>query len=233
PSCGAINTGINIQLIGGATAYLANTTTTTRILNFFVCPSDTPLDALNDGPSFGTGTPYAGWKAARSNYLLPGSRYHEPHNPRYMNVAFSGRPDDEAVFSGTDWSTKIASVRDGAANTTLVIESKQEKMNKQFGGYWGQGVWTSTHMLVYNPNDPIYGPDSEWTKPNAKATAAQSGNPSQKHGYAWTASSGHPGGVHAAFVDGSVKFILNSINPSVWFAIQTIRSKELLGSDDF
>ena len=99
PSCAAINTGVNTNLVGGPLAYLANTTTTTKVQSMFVCPSDVAIDPLhktNTPPN--TGDPYDGWNAARSNYMLPATKYHEPHNPGYMNAVFGGRPNDEAIF---------------------------------------------------------------------------------------------------------------------------------------
>ena len=226
PSCPATNGGVNVNLVGGGELYLANTTTTSRTIKTLACPSDPGLDPFNfvkSPATAGPAGPYDGFDSKRSNYLLPGSRYNEAHNSRYMNTTFGGRPPDEAVFSGTDWSTKVSSVKDGQSKTVLVIESRTEKVLKSYGGYWGQGLWTSTHAIV--------NPDLKWTQPNAPA--GSSFPTPTKLGYAWSSSSFHPGGLNVAFVDGSVKFIKNTINDAVWFAIQTIRSNEVISTDDF
>jgi prepilin-type N-terminal cleavage/methylation domain-containing protein/prepilin-type processing-associated H-X9-DG protein len=47
------------------------------------------------------------------------------------------------------------------------------------------------------------------------------------------ASSYHPGGVNAAFADGSVHFIKNSINPVTWYALGTIAGGEVISSDSY
>jgi prepilin-type N-terminal cleavage/methylation domain-containing protein/prepilin-type processing-associated H-X9-DG protein len=230
PSCPAVNSGVNTNLVSGndPTAYLANASTTTKLVAVFVCPSDHQSDVANPTQAT-TGGPYAGYKSTRSNYLLPGSKYHEGYNPSYMTDFFGGRPNDEAVFSGADWSTRAASVKDGAASTTLVLESRVEKSNQNFGGYWGQGLWTSTHALVFPPPTA----DSAWTKPNAQSLPSQATPDRMRFGYAWTVSSAHSGGVNAAFADGSVRFLKNEINSGIWFAIQTIRGGEVVGADDF
>jgi prepilin-type processing-associated H-X9-DG protein len=43
-----------------------------------------------------------------------------------------------------------------------------------------------------------------------------------------TAKSNHPGGVNMGFLDGSVKFIKNRINPGTYGAIGTMGSGEII-----
>ena len=47
------------------------------------------------------------------------------------------------------------------------------------------------------------------------------------------ARSYHPGGVSISFCDGSVKFVKNTINPSVWLALGSIRGGEIVSSDSY
>jgi prepilin-type N-terminal cleavage/methylation domain-containing protein/prepilin-type processing-associated H-X9-DG protein len=47
------------------------------------------------------------------------------------------------------------------------------------------------------------------------------------------ASSNHPGGVNVALLDGSVKFVKNTISPTTWWAVSTIRGKEAISSDSW
>jgi len=47
------------------------------------------------------------------------------------------------------------------------------------------------------------------------------------------ASSNHPGGVNVQFMDGSVRFIKNSVNYQVWIAISTKDQGEVVSSDSF
>ncbi len=46
-----------------------------------------------------------------------------------------------------------------------------------------------------------------------------------------TASSNHPGGVNMVFLDGSVRFIKNTINPGTYGAIATMASGEVISAD--
>jgi prepilin-type N-terminal cleavage/methylation domain-containing protein/prepilin-type processing-associated H-X9-DG protein len=47
------------------------------------------------------------------------------------------------------------------------------------------------------------------------------------------ASSNHPGGVNVAFMDGSVKFIKNSVNPVTWRGLATRAGGEVISSDQY
>ena len=47
------------------------------------------------------------------------------------------------------------------------------------------------------------------------------------------ASSNHPGGVNCLFLDGSVRFVKNSVNYQVWLAIATKDQGEVVSSDSF
>jgi prepilin-type N-terminal cleavage/methylation domain-containing protein/prepilin-type processing-associated H-X9-DG protein len=47
------------------------------------------------------------------------------------------------------------------------------------------------------------------------------------------ASSNHPGGVNVLFMDGSVKFIKNTVNFVTWYAIATIAGGEVVSADSY
>jgi prepilin-type processing-associated H-X9-DG protein len=46
-----------------------------------------------------------------------------------------------------------------------------------------------------------------------------------------SASSNHPGGVNVLFMDGSVRFIKNSVYYQTWYAIATPHKGEAVSSD--
>jgi len=226
PSCNSINSGINTKPVGGNNTYLANTTVTTSVISTYLCPSDITPAPYTNAP--GTPSPYPGNNAVRASYLLCASQYYETYNPK----SIAARPVDAGIFSGTDWSTKLASIKDGTSNTCMVGESRLQKTSVQYGGWWGQGLWTSTHGLVYsttNSNPIAY----TGTLPNAPALLTQVANNPQRLGYAWTLSSTHPGGLNMLFADASVRFVKNSVNPRTWFAIQTMDAGEVVSSDSY
>jgi prepilin-type processing-associated H-X9-DG protein len=45
------------------------------------------------------------------------------------------------------------------------------------------------------------------------------------------ASSYHPGGVNVGFLDGSVKFVKDSVSPQTWWGIATKAGGEVISSD--
>lgn len=234
PSCSAINQGINKNPVGGPSAFLANTTTTCTLIATFICPSDVVPTPYSFDPNIPS--PYPGYNAVRCSYLLPCARYYESFNARFLQASFNGRPTQEAIFSGTDWSAPLSSIKDGMSQTCLVLESRLEKAFGGYGGYWGQGLWTSTHALVYdsNPsNSESYSVDWTSTMPNGVATLAQFPNNPRRLGYAWSVGSTHAGGLNVGFGDGSVRFIKTSIAPSNWFALQTSHNNEVINADAY
>jgi prepilin-type N-terminal cleavage/methylation domain-containing protein/prepilin-type processing-associated H-X9-DG protein len=47
------------------------------------------------------------------------------------------------------------------------------------------------------------------------------------------ASSNHPGGVNVAYLDGSVKFVKNGVNPTTWWALATKAGGEVISADSY
>jgi len=232
PSCPATNAAPNLTPVGGVTSYMANTTVTQALISTYACPSDVDMGPYPTTASTSVGA-YAGHLARRSNYLLAGGIYYEQYNGRNL----TSRPRDGGVFAGSDRGTKLADISDGTSNTTLALESKTEKTSAAYGAYWGQGLWTSTHAVVANSLTSTSYFNANWaaTMPNAPATVAMvpvTSNP-KRLGYAWSISSRHPGGVNAAFADGSVRFIKDSIGPTTWFALNTIGNGEVISADSY
>ncbi len=58
-------------------------------------------------------------------------------------------------------------------------------------------------------------------------------NNQDMNGCLLTASSRHPGGVNALFVDGSVKFIKSTINYLTWWGLGTIANGEVISADSY
>jgi prepilin-type N-terminal cleavage/methylation domain-containing protein/prepilin-type processing-associated H-X9-DG protein len=222
PSCPAVNSGINKTVVAGTSSYMANTTVTTSVIASFWCPSD-----ITPQPHSASSGAYASSNAVRCSYLLAASRYYETYNARYL----SSRPPDAAIFSGSDWSTTLATITDGTSNTAMAGESPFEKYSSNYGGYWGQGMWTSTHGMAY----PVTNVDYPTWMPNHQPTSdkvASSKDPRHLV-YAWGMGSHHPGGLNVLFGDGSVHFIKNSINPYIWYGLHTMRGGEVLSANSF
>ncbi len=54
--------------------------------------------------------------------------------------------------------------------------------------------------------------------------------PNSNRASPWRANSFHPGGVHVAFADGSVRFVHDTVSLAVWQAIATRAGGEVVGS---
>jgi prepilin-type processing-associated H-X9-DG protein len=84
---------------------------------------------------------------------------------------------------------------------------------------WAEGGGISTGLtFVFSPNTMV-----AYVNPNDGQTYdVDWGNSAIGAGYAvWTARSYHSGGVNSLFMDGSIRFISNSIDQSTWRALGT------------
>ncbi|MEO6808861.1 MAG: DUF1559 domain-containing protein [Isosphaeraceae bacterium] len=215
PASNAINSGVNTNLVGGATSFMANTTVVGTMVSTYLCP-----DMTKPVPTTTASGAYAQVNGMRGGYLFCASQYYDAYGNNYGS--FLAKPDI-AIFSGNDNATQLSAVKDGTSNTCLVGESSQDKTSTSYGPWWGSGVWTSVHgrVLPINSTSLLYG------TPNGKPVA------NNKKSYAWQMGSLHPGGLNMLFADGSVKFIKDTINPVTWFSIQTMRGGEVISSDAY
>jgi prepilin-type N-terminal cleavage/methylation domain-containing protein/prepilin-type processing-associated H-X9-DG protein len=116
---------------------------------------------------------------------------------------------------------KFADVVDGLSNTLMHSETVQGKGGDLRGfGWWGGGSHFET-MLT--PNSPL--PDRTEQSCNTSVPLNPPcanrvvGDPDLEETIA--ARSRHPGGVHAAFCDGSTRFVSNNIDLETWRAAGT------------
>jgi prepilin-type processing-associated H-X9-DG protein len=138
---------------------------------------------------------------------------------------------DSGMFF-TDMATRLQETTDGLSNTVMLSESPQVKWAADYGPWWGAGAHTSTQGIVYAPTHqwaPTTIPNAPWYQFGSWTTDQ---NP-RKLQYAWRVGSKHPGGVNVTMGDGSVRFIKNTVNPYTWWALQTIKSGEVVSADAY
>lgn len=161
-------------------------------LALFACPSDTKPPQQNDG---------AIPNSATSSYQGCGTSYDGYSNHTKTQNANANRFN--GVFGRTNrgFETGFRDMLDGTTNTAMIAETKWKMDNNGRNRsriYCGKDIVDyaqgATNCLLVNGQWTI-----NWTQPE--------GNP-QPHR---TAGSNHPGGAMFCFVDGSVKFITDTI----------------------
>ena len=213
-------TKTNPKLVGSP---YANTTVTSSLVASYACPSDIPpvTDTLSQAE-------FSHVLARRSNYMLCAAGNDEGTCPNGSTVPTM---NTQGMFL-VNLSLSFAQVQDGLSSTCMIGEGVQTRNSPIFGPFWGEGSYGGQAGLVW----PITHPDYRVMLPNFVIGlsdqydygVAQNGNP-----YAWDMSSKHPGGLNVTLGDGSVRFIKNSINPSVWWSLQTVAGGEIISSDSY
>jgi len=104
-----------------------------------------------------------------------------------------------------------------ACKATAVIQGGSYAPGDASGGFWTNGApCNNLYNHVMPPNTWSCATANTWNDWSAA-----------------TASSRHPGGVNCAMMDGSVRFIKNSIAPGTWWALGTQAGAEVLSSDSY
>ncbi len=120
----------------------------------------------------------------------------------------------------TPWQITLVQITDGTSNTLLMAEVLVAKDDNQWDGRGDflndDGAFTNHQFMTVNtPNGG--------TDVNQCVAAADPYMPctNSSSGVNGAARSRHPGGAHALFADGTVRFIANSIDINSWRALGT------------
>ena len=138
---------------------------------------------------------------------------------------------------------RLASITDGMSSTVFTGEIMQGSLNDARGAIW---TLASVFMTRFTPNGlrDYYGVADPVTGGGDRLGDAFCVNdpghglpcvavPFPYYNYYAGARSRHPGGVNVGFGDGSVHFIKNSVNPTIWVGLSTIAGGEVLSSDSY
>ena len=201
----------------------------------FKCPSDQN--------NTGNLCKYAGGQWARGNYGMNVSPC--SHN---MSSTDDGAPSVMGGIGGINYSVRMRDVSDGASHTIAVDELRAGLNPDDIRGCWAMpGLGSGTTALfgdAYSPNS--CGGNSDDME-NC-AVAGFLGDGSRCMGCFESPSTGqmaarsmHPGGVHALMVDGSSRFIADTIESKptmsgcgaaprgIWQALHTRAGAEIIG----
>jgi prepilin-type N-terminal cleavage/methylation domain-containing protein/prepilin-type processing-associated H-X9-DG protein len=237
------NWGMNASTTAGpiqSTVYL------TRVKEF-LCPSDpnagitnlnsyhdstgtTTIDAIAQTSTGSTGM-FTYWKSYGIPTILDGTSNTVAFSEALVGdnttnwtkaagiVNLTSLPATAEIF---DVSANFAAVQAGLqACDTAWNNRAASNLNTGRGNYWFHGTGAQTLFnTVVPPNSKTY--------PWAFCSDGQIGAAAFA-----SANSNHPGGVNTLMGDGSVKFIKDSINQSVWWALGTRGNGEVLSSDSY
>ena len=136
---------------------------------------------------------------------------------------FSVSPATSGVGSGLAGANSLLQACKTIAAGNMSINSDRSGTPACAAHPWFINVVSYNHVVT--PNGSTCLNASGEAQPDA--TTAQYVGPFG----AAPATSNHPGGVHVAFADGSIRFIKDSIAPNVWWGIGTRLGKEVISSD--
>jgi prepilin-type processing-associated H-X9-DG protein len=231
---------------------LQNTTCTYARVNTMQCPSDqeeTPIAGIVSGNyvcNYGnTGTGYFQLNAASASIGLPTS---------YNGVVFMGAPfqwisagPGSPVQPGAT-TIRLQAITDGLSNTLMFSETVQGIDNAsafdlrgfiQYGSSSGFATYLAPNSTLPDAlNAASYCAYPYQTNPPCKyrvtAPPAYPGDTAPAiNADTYAARSRHPGGVNAAFCDGSVHFVKSTVNIATWRGLSTTQGGEVISSDSY
>ena len=233
---------------------VANTTATVNRFNTLTCPSsptETPwasesLKLTGVGPlltSHNYAANYGNTVIQQSN-LFTGT----PQQVTFLGAPFYDIYRDTVTDPNTGATSivggqavTLAQIQDGTSNTLLVAEVIQGVGKWQSPSvlgdlrgftWWGDAGGFETYLAPNSPlPDLIY--NGGWCQYPMNNNPPCSGpNPSYPSGM-YGSRSRHPGGVNVAMIDGSARFVKNTININVWRALSTTQGGEIISADAF
>jgi prepilin-type N-terminal cleavage/methylation domain-containing protein/prepilin-type processing-associated H-X9-DG protein len=184
-SLGSAKPGATLQ---GNAVSSGNATLAATLLSVFRCPSDSGGD-FNSGTYYG---PDNGYSGARTNYDFCVSSDYRCNAWLLLESMGAKR-----IF-GENSNSTMASVRDGTSSTILVAEQTREVYNGESTS-WAYRGWVQVGV---NPGATVI---NNWTYGSITPVVGQLGS------WSWMGSL-HTGGAQAAFADGSVHFLTDSMS---------------------
>jgi prepilin-type N-terminal cleavage/methylation domain-containing protein/prepilin-type processing-associated H-X9-DG protein len=238
---------MSFQCCGGDnTNFTVRVTTVQSVL----CPSDTNVPA-------GYATGPNGMSGQKSYHSYPNNlgTYFADNGP---NGQFDG-PAYELGKSNYGPPISMALIVDGTSNTVVFsewIRGNSESLSRGPQQYYtmpsdsGSTVTPlptlmADCMQAAVNTTPNGGKGQEWLDHNTgkgggyahvmtpNKPSCQFSGGSSKYLTMITASSRHPGGVNMGFLDGSVRFVKDSINQNTWWAIATYNGGEVVSADQY
>jgi prepilin-type N-terminal cleavage/methylation domain-containing protein/prepilin-type processing-associated H-X9-DG protein len=236
----AVYNSINFMTTSGDPS---NATAANTKLNMMLCPSDTNVPVITntpsatqayhsypnndgtfiynnsenfDGPAYNMGVPKYG-PTIKLNMITDGTS-----NTAIFSEFVRGRgevvtPGKHQIYVANISGKSATPLQNivNACNATTTIYSKGYKGSNWFDANTGEGGGYS-HTMTPNKNACFF------TDASASSYICNI-----------SASSYHSGGVNVGFLDGSVKFVKDSVNQNTWWALSTYNGGEVVSGDSF
>jgi len=142
------------------------------------------------------------------------------------------------VYAGPAWNTYIGKGDQFNPPDWLAAQDCQNGITAKLGKnyYWKGEFALSGGPNIYSHTQPPNRRSCFWvTVDNSFPGSAIAGYQDFAGGTQTmvAASSNHPGGVNAVFMDGTVRFVKNTVNFRAWYAIATPKGGEIVSADAF
>jgi len=223
-----------------------NSTVRLTVLNALLCPSDPspPIDTKN-ADEIGTnnsaaGTSYVanlGDNCLQCGFFQPGVQtfcaatgyYCRGNQLADASTNTPGVPG-QTTGSGIIWrqcnGVALREITDGTSNTMLAGE--------QIMGVTNWNTWVHANHSVGSTALPLnYVPPGVKIRGSDSIIVATGGSDAGNWPHWYSFRSQHPGGGNFAMCDGSVKFLKNSINMSIYQALSTRALGEVISADSY
>ncbi len=183
-----------------------------RYVAIYYCPSDVGVDLTNDY-----------YSRRRGNYVVNWGNYFYGYVPKIRDKApFSHIAGDRS----NPRKTKFADITDGTSNTLLMSECLKawEPIDHDWRGdiHNDDGEFRFHTSLTPNTSAPDRFQSNWFTQTGDPLMPVVAGNDQ-----VCAARSRHPGGVNAAFCDGSVRFMSDDVGQDVWKAMGSMNGSEV------
>jgi prepilin-type N-terminal cleavage/methylation domain-containing protein/prepilin-type processing-associated H-X9-DG protein len=219
--------------------YLANSTVESVKIGLFQCPSDNITTYMFPAP-LNVG-PLATAVLTRGNYAAAWGNTNWGQG--FSSESVLATPYLPSAF-GHNGRVSFATVTDGSSNTVFMSEVLQGTASDVRGLMWSVGAGSCSFFSRFTPNgvtdflgqfsgfDQIGDATSCVNDPVHGLPCAVQTNHGNNTAYC-ASRSRHAGGVNSLFGDGSVHFMKNSISPTIWVALNSIGSGEVISSDGY
>jgi len=237
--------GMEGPLVPLPLGFFANSSVALTKVAIFQCPSDRN-QLFQITPQY-VGGALSGPVLTKGNYAVSwGNTYwgqDQPATTSYpMKDPITGLVPVFQKSAFGHYNVKFANVTDGLSNTVFLAEVLQGDMYDVRGLLWSSIPGGGSFMSRMPPNNPIDYYQTGYFGDQLNQVIFCVNNPGQdlpctggagdNGAYAGTRSR-HPGGINVLLGDGSVRFIKNSINMSVWLGLNTIQGGEVISADSY